>query len=151
MLNSENYVESIARIKDRKIALIRDYVEMYRHRVDSDRTDIRMEENGDPERFLIAPMLLIPFIENSFKHGLLSGREKSFIDIQIDILEDKLLFKICNSCGKSELDEVQHQKGIGIENTRQRLELLYPGRYLLDIKALEDTFIVKLSIELKKK
>ncbi len=135
----------------KEIALIRDYVEMYRHRVDSDRTDIRMEENGDPEGFLIAPMLLIPFIENSFKHGLLSAQEKSFIDIQTDIREDKLLFKVCNSCEESKLDEVQHQKGIGIENTRQRLELLYPGRYLLDIEALEDTFSVKLSIELKQK
>ena len=136
---------------EKEIAMIRDYVNMYRHRVDSDRTDIQMKENGDPTGFMIAPMLLIPFIENSFKHGLLSGQEKSFIDIQIDIHEDKLLFKVCNSCEESELDEVQHQKGIGIENTRQRLELLYPGRYILDIEALEDTFIVKLSIELKQK
>jgi len=136
---------------EKEIAMIRDYVDMYRYRVDPDLTDIRMEEIGDPEGLMIAPMLLIPFIENSFKHGLLSGQEKSFIDIQTDIREDKLMFKVCNSWEESELDEVQHQKGIGIENTRQRLELLYPGRYLLDIEALEDTFIVKLSIELKQK
>ncbi len=136
---------------EKEIAMIRDYVDMYRYRVDPDLTDIRMEEIGDPEGLMIAPMLLIPFIENSFKHGLLSGQEKSFIDIQTDIREDRLLFKVCNSWEESELDEVQHQKGIGIENTRQRLELLYPGRYLLDIEALEDTFIVKLSIELKQK
>ena len=131
---------------EKEIAMIRDYVDMYRHRVDADRTDIRMEENGDPERFLIAPMLLIPFIENSFKHGLLSGREKSFIDIQIDILEDKLLFKICNSCGKSELDEVQHQKGIGIENVKSRLSLIYPEKHYISIVKEESSFKVKLEI-----
>jgi two-component system, LytTR family, sensor kinase len=136
---------------EKEIAMIRDYVEMYRHRVDSDRTDIRIEERGDSKGLMIAPMLLIPFIENSFKHGLLSGQAKSFIEIQTEIREDKLLFKVFNSCEESELDEVQHQKGIGIENTKQRLELLYPGRYLLDIEALEDTFSVKLSIELKQK
>jgi len=136
---------------EKEIAMIRDYVDMYRHRVDPDLTDIRMEEIGDPEGLLIAPMLLIPFIENSFKHGLLGGLEKSFINIQTDISEEKLLFKVCNSCGKSERQTLEHQKGIGIENTRQRLELLYPGRYLLDIEALEGTFSVELSIELKQK
>jgi len=131
--------------------MIRDYVEMYRYRIDPDHTEIRMEEQGDPEGLMIAPMLLIPFIENSFKHGLPGGQEKSFIAINTDIRDDKLLLKVCNSCKKSEPEELEQRKGIGIENTRQRLELLYPGRYMLDIKKSEGTFSLSLSIELKHK
>jgi Histidine kinase len=136
---------------EKELSMIKDYVKMYRHRVDPDHADIRMEEKGDPEGFLIAPMLLIPFIENSFKHGLLSGQRKSFIAIYSDIQGGKLLFKVCNSYEKSEADELGHQKGIGIENTRQRLELLYPNKYTLDIETLGGTYSVKLSIELKQK
>ena len=136
---------------EKEINMIRDYVDMYRHRVDSDRTDIRMEESGDPEGLLIAPMLLIPFIENSFKHGLLGGQEKSFIHIQTEINNDKLLFKVYNSHSETVRAGLERQKGIGIENTRQRLELLYPGKYLLDIESSGNTYSVNLSLELKQK
>ena len=70
---------------EKEIAMIRDYVEMYRHRVDNEHTDISMEMKGDPEDIRIAPMLLITFVENSFKHGLRSGQEHTFVHISIRI------------------------------------------------------------------
>ena len=105
--------------------------------------------NGDPEELLIAPMLLIPFIENSFKHGL-GDRERSFVDIHMEISGDKLQFRVSNSREEIQRLELDQQKGIGIENTRQRLELLYPGQHKLDIATLDDTFTVNLGIELNK-
>jgi LytS/YehU family sensor histidine kinase len=134
---------------EKEIGMIRSYVDMYRHRVDPDRTEIKLVVNGNPEELLIAPMLLIPFIENSFKHGLLGGQEKSFVDIRLEISGALLQFGIRNSCGESERLELKQQKGIGIENTRQRLELLYPGQHRIDIETLDDTFMVNLSLELK--
>ena len=134
----------------KEIGMIRDYVEMYRHRADPGQTQINMEVQGDPGKLLIAPMLLIPFIENGFKHGLAGARGRSFINIHLEILEDKLQFRVQNSHGESNKLELDHSKGIGIQNTRQRLELLYPRKHELDIKTLENTFTVNLSIELKK-
>ena len=133
----------------KEIGMIRDYVEMYRHRVDPMHTEIKLEVTGDPGELQIAPMLLIPFIENGFKHGPRGGREESFVDIYMEISGDKLQFRARNSYGENDTIELDQEKGIGIDNTRQRLELLYPGKHILDIEALEDIFTVNLSIELK--
>jgi two-component system, LytTR family, sensor kinase len=133
----------------KEIALIKDYVEMYRHRVDPLRADINMEVTGDPGEWLIAPMLLIPFIENSFKHGLGSKAGKALIDIQISVTGQQLQFRVRNSIGKNEGLELEEQKGIGIDNTRQRLELLYPGKHSIEIETKEDFFSVYLSLEMK--
>jgi len=132
---------------EKEIAVIRDYVEMYRHRVDPDQTAINMEISGDPEGLMIAPMLLIPFIENSFKHRLHRGEKRAYIDIQLEINEDEIRFRIENSKGENDQTDLENQKGIGIENTRKRLELLYPGKHMLDIESNEEAFIVNLSLK----
>lgn len=135
---------------EKEIGMIRSYVDMYRHRVDPERTEIRLVVNGEPGELLIAPMLLIPFIENSFKHGLRGDGERSFIDILMDISGKRLQLRLKNSCEKNDRPELDHQRGIGIGNTKQRLELLYPGRHKLDITLQDDTFAVSLTIDLNK-
>jgi sensor histidine kinase YesM len=132
----------------KELDMIRDYVEMYRHRVDPGHTRINMHLEGDPGKLLIAPMLLIPYIENSFKHGL-GEEESTSIDIALNISGKMLNFRIKNSCREARDLELNPQKGIGIENTRKRLELLYPGNYRLDIERPGNIFIVNLSIKLK--
>ncbi|MCD4709724.1 MAG: histidine kinase, partial [Bacteroidales bacterium] len=134
---------------EKEIEMIRDYVEMYRHRVDPTRTEIRLEVDGDPGELLIAPMLLIPFIENGFKHGLHGSPGEAFVHIHMTISDQKLQFRVRNSHGETDRVEPEQQKGIGIDNTRKRLELLYPGKHTIDIETKEDTFTVNLSIELK--
>jgi sensor histidine kinase YesM len=133
----------------KEIGMIRDYVEMYRHRVDPDRTEIKFEVTGDPGELMIAPMLLIPFIENSFKHGLGGSHGGAFVHIRISIVGESLLFHVQNSCIETEKIDIGQHKGIGIGNTRQRLELLYPGKHMLDIDDHKERFTVKLSIELR--
>jgi len=135
---------------EKEIAMIRDYVEMYLHRVDPDDTAINMDIIGDAEGLMIAPMLLIPFIENSFKHRLHRGQKRACIEIHLEIKGDEIRFRIQNSRGEKDQPDLE-QKGIGIENTRQRLELLYPGKHILDIETTEDAFIVNLSIKLNRK
>lgn len=133
----------------KEIALIRDYVDIFRQRMDPAQMDIKLEVSGDPGELLIAPMLLIPFIENSFKHGVRGDEKRSFVDIQIRIANTRLRFMIRNSRGIYRQTEEKQSRGIGIRNTRQRLELLYPGKHELEIKSQEDSYTVSLSLELK--
>jgi hypothetical protein len=135
---------------EKELGIVKDYVNMYRHRVDPDQTRITLEVQGDPEELLIAPMLLIPFIENGFKHGIQGNQPKSFIAVRLDISGDKLQFKVQNSRGALDRAGLEEYKGIGIENTRQRLDLLYPGSHKLEIAASDDTFTVNLFLELKR-
>ena len=143
------YETGQSRVKlGKEIRMIRDYIEMYRHRTDPGITDIRLEVTGDPGELVIAPMLLLPFIENSFKHGLRSGTDSSFIEIHLTVSGRELHLMVRNSCGEEDGIELDPFKGIGIDNTIQRLELLYPGRHSIDIENTKDIFIVNLSIEL---
>ncbi|MEN8229974.1 MAG: histidine kinase [Bacteroidota bacterium] len=139
-----------SRVKlEKEIGMIKDYVEMYRHRVDPIHTDIQLKLEGDSGDKEIAPMLLIPFIENSFKHGLQGGTGGAFVHINIKICSGELDFRIENSMGSSDPVELDKRKGIGIDNTKQRLKLLYPGKHQLSISKEEGTFDVKLQIKLK--
>ena len=143
------YETEHSRVKlEKEIGMIKDYVEMYRHRVDPIRADIQLELEGDTDEKEIAPMLLIPFIENSFKHGLQGGPSEAFVHIQITMGPKNLRFLIRNSMGGSDLVDLEKRKGIGIDNTKQRLELLYPGKHTLSINKEEGTFEVNLQIEL---
>lgn len=133
---------------EKEIAMVRDYVEMYRFRVDPVRADIQLETEGETGNKEIAPMLLIPFIENSFKHGLQGGPGGAFVHIRIRIDGNELEFCIENNTGDNIPGEIVQKGGIGIENTRQRLDLIYPGRHQLSIKSEKDRFKVELHLNL---
>ena len=127
--------------------MIKNYVEMYRRRVDPRRARIALEVQGDPGDLQIAPMLLIPFIENSFKHGL-GETDTPFVHIRMEILSKSLDFEVSNSRSRKDDTGLEQKGGIGIDNTRQRLDLLYPGRYRLEIEEKEHTFTVRLTLSL---
>ena len=144
------YETGHARIRlEQEIGLLRDYTEMYRDRVDPVRADIRLDVEGDPGDLEIAPMLLIPFVENSFKHGLQGESGNTRIRVHLVISGSTLTFSTMNNRGETDRVVPETRQGIGIENTRQRLELIYPGRHHLDIKHNGDTFEVNLKIALK--
>ncbi len=99
------------------------------------------------EGILIAPMLFIPFVENAFKHGVVIG-QSSEIDISISIVNKQLIFTCQNmiySVKKMEDDK----SGIGLENVKRRLELVYPGKCELFIKNADNKYIVNLEINLE--
>jgi two-component system, LytTR family, sensor kinase len=95
----------------------------------------------------IAPMLFIPFLENAFKHGVSIGHHAR-IDIDISVGEKKLIFT-CENTDYSEVKKLEEEKGgIGLGNVRRRLELLYPGGYVLQAGPSAGKYTVNLQIEL---
>lgn len=96
----------------------------------------------------IAPTLLIPFVENAFKHGL-DIQTQSFIHIKLELSANQLHFEVKNS--KHHLKKTEFEKkysGIGLENVKKRLNLIYPNQYNLDIKEDEHIFYILLKINL---
>ena len=93
----------------------------------------------------IAPLLFISLIENAFKHGMSSSRP-SKIDIRLLQNEDKLVFN-CDNTNYPKDDADRSGSGIGLENTRRRLDLMYAGRYTWEQKLEDNIYKVRVSIE----
>ncbi len=96
----------------------------------------------------IAPTLLVPFVENAFKHGI-NIQSASFVDIRLKVLDNTLHFEVKNSKHHAKRTEFDKKySGIGLENVKKRLYLIYPNTHNLDIIEDEHTFLVKLKIKL---
>jgi len=105
--------------------------------------NIVLEADGIDESFRIAPMLFIPFVENSFKYSKIEELQDARVEVKITTADNKLCFRITNTHpenGKSP------GSGMGIENVRNRLELTYPGTSSLDFKDENNTFEVVMKI-----
>jgi len=127
-----------------EIDCISDYIELQRLRIGKN-TAVNFEVNGDIGIKKIAPLVMMTFIENVFKYGI-SKHEPSAIDIRIDIHELNISFYCKNRIFKVQNSEYQ-RTGIGINNTKQRLEHLYPGKHLLSISSLNNEYIVQLTLQ----
>lgn len=132
---------------DRELEIVRDYVDIYRLRLDPIRARIDLCIEGEVDERMIAPLLFLPFIENSIKHGIQASGENAYIDIRFRITPGSLNFSITNSTGLTDTPGGTKYSGIGIANTRKRLELLYPGRHKLLINREGNAFNVYLEIE----
>jgi len=108
-------------------------------------TDLSFVVNGEAENKMIAPLLLLPFVENAIKYGVTNERN-SYIKIIIDVQESQMKFEIENS--KSKMVEQSLKGGIGIPNVKRRLELLYPNRHKLELIDKEDYYKVLLNLSL---
>lgn len=128
----------------REFEFIRSYVDLMTLRF-SDEITIHLELPEIFEDVEIPPMLFISYIENAFKHGT-SYQHASYIRIGIEILQDKLIFTCINSINRNR--EIRDPGGLGLENSRQRLDLLFRERYSLDVHASEKIFTVELNIPL---
>jgi LytS/YehU family sensor histidine kinase len=133
----------------KELKMINDYIVLEQIRY-SDRLEINKEIPADAKDLLIAPLLLLPFVENCFKHGTSKILEQAWIRLAIDINENKLKMTLINAKLPGEFHQNSEPSGIGIANARKRLELLYPGKHELAITEEEDVFIVNLRIELEK-
>ncbi|MFK7774834.1 MAG: sensor histidine kinase [Saprospiraceae bacterium] len=103
----------------------------------------------DSYNYSIAPLILIDFIENAFKYSIYKNNELSDIDIFIKIQDGNLQF-VCKNEYKDKLDqEKEMATQIGIQNIKQRLELIYKNNYVLEINNVNGVFIVTLNIDLK--
>lgn len=129
---------------DLEVQYIKHYVELQKLRL-SDNVDLQLKIYGDPDALEIPPMILIPFVENAFKYGT-SSHEKAVIIIEIRLEGKTLDFKVSNQIfpGREEKETF----GIGINNTRQRLQLIYPNQHQLLLTNNGKVFIVQLNIQL---
>ena len=131
----------------REIDMIRNYIELQNLRT-PEKEKIELEVIGEIEGKKVAPLIFLPFVENSFKHGLKSGAENPFVKIKIEVLPNELIFEIENSKGKTSEIHDSKYKGIGIENVKKRLGLIYPNLHSLNISENETIFKVILKIKL---
>ncbi len=127
-----------------EVQYIRYYVELQQLRL-NDKVDLRMNIEGEFDSKQIPPMILIPFVENAFKYGT-SSHENARINIDIRIQQDSFDFSVSNQIFPGR--EKNGTFGIGIENTRKRLSLIYPDKHTLSITNTGKVFVVKLNIQL---
>ncbi len=127
----------------REAALIEQYLSLERLRYGPD-VRIAFERQIDVDRE-IAPLLFLPLVENSFKHGLSRGGTHAWVDITLRCTGGELRFTVENSLPAADRSEDEHE-GIGMWNVRDRLTLLYPRAHALDVREEADRFFVALTI-----
>ncbi len=132
---------------EKEIEHLQNFVEMQGLRV-GEKAKISFEVQGDPAGKQVAPLLFLPLVENGFKHGIKGDTAGAFIKINLHILDHQLVLKTENN--KGIVDEVKsgsYSGGVGLENLKRRLSLLYPGKHRLEITDGMNTFIVILKID----
>jgi two-component system, LytTR family, sensor kinase len=130
-----------------EIDYLKNYIELQELRFGSDvkiSLDMGLPQINLP--YYIEPMLLIPFVENAFKHGM--GVDEPFIEIMLRVDDGRLTFQVRNKFTGADHSK-DETPGIGLENVRSRLMLLYPGEYELVINKQNNLFHVQLTLQLK--
>ena len=132
---------------EKELAVADNYIALQKIRSE-EQLSIEINKQGEVNRQKIAPLLLITFLENAFKHGAKGSSGNTFIRLDIKVEKNKLNFTIENNKGL--IDEVNtgDHNGLGLENVKRQLELLYPDKHLLNIKDQPDRFIVALQLSL---
>lgn len=141
------YATQNSKVEQRTVAeevtLLNNYIEIFRQRFEG-RCYLNFSVEGDKFEQTMEPLLLMPFVENAFKHGRYVY-EDTPIEVSLEVGTGSLVFTCRNAIKQQQKDEVS---GIGLENTRRRLELLYPGRHELGIEEADDYFTATLSLQL---
>ena len=134
---------------EKEINYLRNYLDLEQLR-QGENVKINFAILGNINGQTVAPMIFIPFIENSFKHGLNKHLKEGFVDIRIKVLEKHLRLEIENSKPEAVPTEFGGKKsgGIGLVNVKRRLNLLYPDQYKLEIKNNPDVYRVELDLEI---
>ena len=134
---------------NREIEYMKNYISFQKLRTQSSNTitiEDNIEEQNCPHR--IAPMLLIPLVENAFKHGI-SLKEKSWIKIKLNCDEKEIRFEVRNSLHPGHVNDTEKEKsGIGLKNVNDRLKLIYPDKHEFTIDKNNNEFLVKLLIKI---
>ncbi len=130
---------------EKEIEVMKNYIDLERERY-GNKLEISINTEGDIQGKFISPLLLLPFIENAFKHGTSEQFEKPWLSMDISVKQTILRCKILNS--KNETFSVE-QKGIGIENVKKRLAYLYPEKHELKLNDEGDFFVVSLMLQLE--
>ena len=132
-----------------EIAFIKDYISLMQLRL-TDVVKIGFSSPAPLKDLAIAPMIFLPFIENAFKHGV-SATQASNINITVKQINNTILLEVVNTIIKEQSNNLEEASGIGLNNTRRRLDLLYPGKHILTIddNTAENIYSVHLTLDLQ--
>jgi sensor histidine kinase YesM len=133
---------------NQELSMISEYINLEKIRY-GNKLDVHVLIPDKTENLFIAPLLLLPFVENCFKHGTSKVLQRPWINLTVELKDAILVMKLMNGKVPAMVRE-QSKDGIGINNVRQRLELLYPGKYDLHIREEAEVYVVDLRVELIK-
>jgi two-component system, LytTR family, sensor kinase len=134
---------------EKELQYIDNYISLEKLRYES-RLDVSLNIYNNVQGITIAPLIILPFVENCFKHGARNQLFNAWVRIDVSIQEHVLIVKIENSKNTDGNDENKKVSGIGLENVRKRLELIYPDRHELQLLDEVDSYLVILKLELAK-
>ncbi|HET6995990.1 MAG TPA: histidine kinase [Chitinophagaceae bacterium] len=129
-----------------ELKIIRDYINLEQIRY-GNKLDVHLDLPEQHNELYIAPLLLLPLVENCFKHGASHMLEQPWVSLKITIENNEMRMKLLN--GKTTEKTTGETKGIGISNVEKRLSLLYPGKYEFIVTNDPEVFIINLKIELE--
>ncbi len=129
-----------------EIEYLNNYVDLQHMRITN--IDLKFEQNGTFKGLMIYPFMFIPFLENSFKHGISSKDVNNFIHINVDIVEKYVIFAVKNSKNDT-IHHISKSEAVGLMNVKKRLDLLYAEKYELKIEDSNKYFNVELKINLE--
>ncbi|MCB0629285.1 MAG: histidine kinase [Lewinella sp.] len=130
-----------------EIEYLRNYISLEKIRY-GDKLEIAFTVSGSTKGLQIAPLILIPFVENSFKHGVSGRLTACWITIHLTVEEKKLTFKVENSLPSNQEDVMGYKEGIGLKNVQRRLDLIYPDRHELKVSQSQESHLVILKMDL---
>ncbi|RYG35157.1 MAG: GHKL domain-containing protein [Chitinophagaceae bacterium] len=133
---------------EKEISYLEDYVDLQRLRKD-DRYQVSLTYSKDVKGFSIEPLLLIPFVENAFKHLSSHTAKNNFVRLELARSNGHFIFSAENS--KDEVKATDPYSGIGLNNVKRRLELLYPGKHELTISDEESVYRIDLTLKIDEK
>ena len=128
---------------EKEVNYLNDYINLHQMRMKEDKA-IQFNIKGNIEKKMIAPMLLVPFVENAFKHGSLSNQDPLVINLSIE--DEAFSFEVINKYKEVPEENKDQVGGIGLENIKRRLSLIYPNRNNLSINNTENKFHVVLTL-----
>lgn len=145
-LTYDSNAQKVALTKE--IELLQQYIGMQQWRLDED-DDITVvfKTKGELQHLQIAPVLLLPIVENAFKHGVRPGRS-SMVSIDLEVMADKLCFNVTNTLQEDHREAID-KPGIGLNNVQKRLTLLYPDQHHLTTGTQHGFFLSTLEITLR--
>ena len=134
---------------EKELSYIQNYIALERIRY-GDRVDIAYTESGGIAGKQIAPMMLLPFVENAFKHGVSTETKNAWIRIDVKVQDNTLVVLVenCKCLEKASESNRDFATGIGLKNVQRRLELLYEHRYSLEVEDEPESYAVRLELRL---
>ena len=132
---------------EKEIEYIKNYILLEKLRLNND-VPIEFEVLGDPSNKMIAPLLLIPFIENAFKHGVANNNPASWVKAKLMCSTDHISLEVANSKSALNGSAASSNSGIGLENVKKRLDLKYHDHYSLDVYDRDTLYTSTLALQL---